>query len=314
MFISTLLVAAILTQGRATPAQSPRPAQPGTTARPGLAGPIVPDSRSSSLVQRDFNGQLVKLELFPAHAALRFLELDGDSRAKVERILTERAAILDTAVRDHFDLLIELFSAGQAGDQPETIRIAIAFTQKIKPLIARGALESELAKVIPQSQAQRLAGLVREYYDALIAEAGTNEKGKPKTRFEVVAGETLRLWSEQIRLSFERQIVGGDLFFERIIRQLKLRPEQEDRVRDKIAAYVEETKLNPTKEQEQRFALEIMAWLDPAQQKNLIRIFKQAEGQYKPKARPEDKPENEVDAPKAPPADAPAADPMKPPQ
>ncbi len=262
---------------------------PANEAPAVLAGPRVAPSQGPTLVQRDFNGGLIKLELFPAHAALRCLELDAQARAKVEAILNERTALLDSVVRDHFEMLIELFSAGQAGDQPETIRIAVAFTQKLKPLIARGAIETELAAALPQTQAQRLHALVSEYYDALLADAPAKPDGKRPARFEIVAGETLRLWGEQIRLSFERQVVGGEIFFERIIRQLDLRPDQEERLRDRIGKYVEETKLNPTKEQERQFGLEVMAWLDPAQQARLIRIFRQAEGMYKPrsKAQPE---------------------------
>ncbi len=250
-------------------ALGPQQPKAGPSSSP-LGGPSVRGEVRPTLVERDFNGRLQRLVKHPAEAALPLLELDAGARARVGKILSERAAILDQTVRDNFDLLINMVSAGDAKD-PDVVRIGILFVQKLKPLIARGGLEAEIGKVLPPDQRARLSQLVGEYFDAVAA-----EEGKP--RYQALPGETLRLWGEQIRLSFERQAKDGVLFLELVIKDIKLRPEQEERVRDRYQRFVDETQGAPTKQQEASLAIDIMAWLDVAQQKALLRKFMELDG------------------------------------
>ncbi|MGD9688646.1 MAG: hypothetical protein AB7K52_03205 [Phycisphaerales bacterium] len=266
------------------PPATPPPAPSGS-----LAGPRVTTERDQTLVRRDMSGRVVRLEIFPAEAALALLNLGDDARARARQLLVERAAILDSTVRDNIEMLTELVSAGQSGDQAEAVRIAVAFSQRLRPLARRGAVETELAGVLPPDAAKRLRELVREYEDALVEEAG-------KPRFEVMLGESLRLWGEQIRLSFERQVANGDIFFERMIRELKLRPDQETRVRRRIERFVEETSLNPTSEQQRAFGLELLAWLDAAQARRLLQYMQGLQPRPKPPAE-SPKPASEHAAP-----------------
>lgn len=280
--LSSACAAGSIADQPASPAPKTSPASVPPKAADPLAGPSVPMSTRPTLVRRDMHGSVQRLEVFPAQAALETLTLDPATAKAVSTILAERAAILDATVRDNLALLIELFSAGQAagaggagsaGDALDAARIGLAFVTRLRPLIRRGSIEAELASVLPESARARIREMVEEYENAIVAEESTPAQPKPKSRFEVLTGESLRLWGEQIRLSFERQSATGEVFFEPIIRNLKLRPDQETRVRDLIAEYVEETKLQPTKEQERDFGLKLVAWLDPAQTRELLRMI-----------------------------------------
>ncbi|MBL8757865.1 MAG: hypothetical protein JNK35_05490 [Phycisphaerae bacterium] len=240
-----------------------------------LRGPKVAEARAT-LVDRDANGLIRRLDMPPAEAALPLLGLDPVARARADAILADRARVLDGLIQRHYDLLLELFSAGQSGDTPDAVRLAVVLAGRLAPLRARGPLEDELARVLPEPAAVRLRALVAEYRNAVVAE-GAIDNGRVKpgaSRFEALASESLRLWGEQIRRSFERQAADGSLFFEQVIRALALRPDQEARVRERLARFAGEVDLNAaTPEQTRGLVIDVAAWLDKDQLARLARLM-----------------------------------------
>lgn len=256
------------------PAPAAAPADP-PAGHADLRGPRVAQARAT-LVDRDAHGLIRRLDMPPAEAALPLLGLDPDSRARADAILADRARVLDGLIQRHYDLLLELFSAGQSGDTPDAVRLAVVLAGRLAPLRDRGPLEDELARVLPEPARIRLRALVTEYRNAVAAE-GAIDNGRVKpgaSRFEALASESLRLWGEQIRRSFERQAADGSLFFEQVIRALALRPDQEARVRERLARFAEEVDLNAaTPEQTRRLVIDVAAWLDKDQLARLARLM-----------------------------------------
>lgn len=240
-----------------------------------LRGPSVAEPKPT-LVDRDALGLIHRLDMPPAEAALALLGLDPDARARADAVLADRARVLDGIIQRNYDLLLELFSAGQAGDTPDAVRLAVVLAGRLAPLRARGTLDDELARVIPEPARARLRALVAEYRDAVAAE-GAIDNGRVKpgaSRLEALASESLRLWGEQIRRSFERQAADGSLFFEQVIRALALRPDQEARVRERLAKFAEEVDLNAASpDQTRRLVIDVAAWLDKDQLARLARLM-----------------------------------------
>ncbi len=270
LFISIASMAATLFVEPPTPSAGSSSSTPNA-----LKGPTVNRPRVS-LIERDLHGFLKRLDMPPAEAALALLNLDASSRAKAEAIITARARELDAIVSRHYNLLIDLFSAGQAGDTADSIRLVVVLASKLAPLRDRGPLEAELAAALPDGPAARLIALVKEYRDAVAAE-GAIDNGVVRasaSRWEALSSESLRLWGEQIRRSFERQSADGAIFFDAILRAMKLRPDQEARARERLARFAEETKLAPTPEQERALVIDLAAWLDKSQLLRLTKLVK----------------------------------------
>ncbi len=136
-----------------------------------LAGPkVASDAAGATLVQRDETGKVRRLDVPPAEAALELLELDDASRAKAQEILDERAAAIDSIVRENLQLLARLANAGKAKEKSDQRQLYRELAEKAEPLRARGPLADELASVLPQEKAEQLRTYVGQYYEAIAAE------------------------------------------------------------------------------------------------------------------------------------------------
>src|SRR5688572_10940123 len=77
-----------------------------------LSGPKVEaKAQARTLVERDETGHVKRLDIPPAEAALKLLELDDATKEKAQAILDKRAAILDKIVKENLLLLVELSNA-----------------------------------------------------------------------------------------------------------------------------------------------------------------------------------------------------------
>jgi hypothetical protein len=237
-----------------------------------LAGPKVVEAGAATptLVQRGYDGGVTRLDVSPEEAALALLNLDDGAKESTQRVLGERAAILDKIVLDNLDLLIELHTAGEAGDKATVVRIGLDLMRKSEPLRARGLLRDELAKAMPAGRRDEFLRLVNEYWRAI----GDEAKAKGKGRLGGVVEERGRLLGEAVKQSFERQVDRkGEEDFERLLARLELRPEQETRVRHMAEDFVVGAKFRPTRAQEAAFLVRVMAVLDQGQRRRLAQYL-----------------------------------------
>lgn len=239
-----------------------------------LRGPAVaPAATAPTLVERDFQGKVRRLDLPPEEAALALLGLDADARAKADAILTEREAILDAAVIGNIELLLKINTAREAGDRAEVLRLLQEFNAALAPLRARGSLADELAAALPSAKAAALDTLVDEYnkalYDQSAAEA--RARGEAVRPARIRLRESLLATGQEVKRSYDRQVAAGLGEIDRLVAILALRPEQESKVRNLVAEFGQMTRLNPTPEQRRDLFQRIMAELDPEQRRMLLR-------------------------------------------
>jgi hypothetical protein len=159
-----------------------------------LAGPRIKAQveTSPSLVTRDFQGKLQVLGERPEVAAVRLLQLDDATRAKVDQIITQRAALVSQITLEHYDLFAKFQAAFASGEvTPQTRRDRAAVVAELrevaKPLF-KPAFVDTLAQELSAAQAEHLRAMVEEYRDAVIAsedaarsprEAKSNESVPP---------------------------------------------------------------------------------------------------------------------------------------
>ncbi len=241
---------------------------------PALAGPevVVPD-RDPTLVEIDYAGRVRRLEQSPEEGALKMLALDSATRAATDRILTERARILDDLVISNIDLLTKLGTASAAEDKKAQFALILELYMKMEPLRERGTLRGEIEGVLEDPAKERFARLVDGYWDAIVREQQGAKDGKPEARFAILAREKLQLFGEEVGRSFYRQLdpERGEREFEAFLGSIGLRPEQEQKIRRMAEEFIVAAKFRPTERQEQMFFLRILSMLDEEQRERLIR-------------------------------------------
>jgi len=147
-----------------------------------LAGPRVdkaPDGKT--LVERNFDGSLVRLDERPERAALDLLALSPEQKQPIAKLFEERSAAVTKLLYDHFDTFLAVQAARQGGafrpggDSKEREQLA----SKMRELhdaaaeagLVRPALVEQVAKLLPEDQAPEYRRMVSEYKDALEAQA-----------------------------------------------------------------------------------------------------------------------------------------------
>jgi hypothetical protein len=255
-----------------TAAYSQTPSNAGSSNP--LAGPRVEaKERKATLIARDFEGKLRRLETTAEEAGLELLELTDEERAACRRILDERAAILDKVVAGNLDLLVEIGNASQAGDKAALLRLAGEVYKKLEPLRQRGTLQKELSGVLPEKKAVRLQDLAREYRsavrDEIVAEA--KSRGETLRPAQGLARAGLAELGQEIRRSYERQIAAGTAELEALISKLDLTPEQDGKVRNMVSTFFQETKGRATPAQKRDLFFRVMGVLNLDQKRELLK-------------------------------------------
>ncbi len=238
-----------------------------------LAGPKVSAAAAATLVERDFQGRLRRLDLPPEEAALELISLTAEQRAACSAILQERAVILDKVVAGNLDLLVELANASQAGDKAALLRLAGEVYRELEPLRRRGSLESEFLRALPEGPGVRLQTLVGQYRTALRDEVVADAKAKGETLRVRQASARVALFElgQEIRRSYERQIAAGTAELEALIARLELRPEQDMKIRNMVSNFFIETKGKADAAQKRGLFLRVLAVLDGPQKRALLR-------------------------------------------
>lgn len=238
-----------------------------------LRGPSV-RTRSvaaATLIRRGFDGKVERLEVDPAQAALELLALTEEEKAATEKILTERAALLDRIVLDHLREVVELAQAAQSGDQAGTEELYAELARAGEPLRARGRLVEELAGVLDETKEAKLRGLVKEYWGAIVTErvSERGEDGKKRTMGEAVREEVTVAIGREIRGAYERVVGARVKEFDALIAKLELKPEVEAEIRRVVMDSFTSTFGKATEKEKAAVFREIYARLD-ARQRGLL--------------------------------------------
>lgn len=244
-------------------------------AEPALKGPKVEvPAAKATLVEHDFKGRLKRLEVPPEEAALKLLAVDDATKARTDKVFTERAAVLDRAVIENLELIAQIHSAGQSGDKAEALRLFQEFAKKLDSLKARGKLVDEVKAALPDDKRDRYAALVKEYHEAGVKDTMAASGEEKLTLKEAVGREVLQAVGREIKRSYDRQITGKSADYEKLLATLELRPEQESRVRNMVTDYVQVTKANPTAEQKRDLFWKIHKELDRDQRQKLVAYYR----------------------------------------
>lgn len=272
-----------------TPTPSPSPAAEKAPDAKGnvLAGPKVEPPPSNkgetkTLIEREFDGKLKRLEANPAVAALALLDLTPEEREATARVIAERDAVLDRAVRNHLKELTQVAAAAQSGDRAAALKYLQPIIDETKELRERGGLVDEIADILPAAKGTELKRLTREYWTALVKErmeSGDPEKpGKSITMKQAIAQERLRAIGDEVRRSYERTFGLGAKQFEELIGKLGLTPEQESKVRAAVIDHFQSSYGKPTKRESTAVFLKVYALLDAPQRETLLRYVRSNQG------------------------------------
>lgn len=135
-----------------------------------LAGPtVVVSTENKSLVERDAEGKLVRLDTRPENAALGMLGLKPDQVAPARQILIDRAAAVSELLDKHQALFLKLQAARQGGASPKEIAPLLLEFRPIAAPHVDPPLATRVAAALPEGSRATFNTLVDEY---LLAVAG----------------------------------------------------------------------------------------------------------------------------------------------
>lgn len=149
-------------------AQEPGRPQEMGSANP-LAGPAVDSAMKTTLVKRDFEGKLERIETRPEVAALELLGLSPSQREAVDDVLRRRTVQVQRVLDENLEWFLQLQGARQSGDRQEMMTLMRAFRDVAEPLL-RPSLFNQVRDVLASDQRAEFARLVDEYIDAVAAE------------------------------------------------------------------------------------------------------------------------------------------------
>lgn len=264
------------------PAKADQPA-PAKDEAP-LKGPTVASPETKpTLVQRDFAGKVIRLEMQPAEAAVKLLRLDDATRAKVDAVILERSALLDKIVTDNLELLVKLQGAREAPDKAEYGRLTHELSEKSTPLVQRGPLAVELAGILPPAANSELRRLMQEYWKAIVdedtarpaserepSEISTPAGNDPGSQREAMRDEVRTMTGLEVKRAYERTIGARSRDFDALIKDLNLSPEQESKVRKIAGDSFQKTYGKATPQERARVFWQVYQVLDAQQRKALL--------------------------------------------
>lgn len=136
-----------------------------------LAGPEVQaESAETTLIERNIDGSMRRLDVPPAVAALERMELAEDVRADIDEMLAARAALMDSIVSKNLEKIQALRDGGEDGEQNRRAQFR-AFREIFAPVLEDGPLEKRVADLLPESQRAEFFGMIEEHRGARAQQA-----------------------------------------------------------------------------------------------------------------------------------------------
>jgi hypothetical protein len=239
---------------------------------------VAPSAQKRTLVERDADGKIKRLDVAPAEAAVRLVNLGGEARAQVDKILAERAAMMDKLVAENLREVIEIAGAAQAGNREEAGRKMRELAPIAAPLRGRGMLGAELARVLPEAPAGEVRRMVEEYTEAVTAEEKQAAEARGET-FDARAArraEMIRLVGAEMRRAYERVVQQRAQDFDKLLATLGLTPEQEGAVRKIVSDDFTANYGKSTPEQRAKVFGEVWKLLSSEQRRKVMEHMREA--------------------------------------
>jgi hypothetical protein len=245
---------------------------------PALEGPKVarPAEQARTLIHRDFDGRLKRLETEPVGAAIAMMELSSSERAAAEKILLDRKADLDAILRDNIPLVMRAQGAFKPGNNGEGQAAVRDLYEKARPVLAKGPLLEQVAAALPKEKADELRRLFNDYMAAAVEDRlASGPAAKKNERFGARIAEGLANFGREVEDSAKRVFEGGDKEFKELVRKLDLTPEQESKVQGMFLDLYANSNGKPSKAQQAGVLLKSMALLTTEQRVRLREIIAQ---------------------------------------
>jgi hypothetical protein len=257
------------------PGDKPAPATPGEPAS--LAGPRIGAKHDEkTLVQRDFDGRLKRLEGHPVYAALDMMDLSKDERAAAMKPLMQRSLAIEKIMRDNTRLVLEAQAAFKPGDDGRGQQAVVKLYELAQPVFAGGKLIDLAAAQLPPEKARELRQLVGEYMQAAVADrmAG-NVDGKKQERLGAFLGESGALFGKEVEIAAKRTFEGGEKEFKELSRKLDLTPEQESKMQALFINMMTKGYQKPSKGDQMKVLLSAYSLLTDEQRAKLREMMAQ---------------------------------------
>ncbi len=271
-FCTLLLTAGMLALSLSTATANAADPAPAKAPDAPLSGPkIAPGKKVLTIIERDADGRVKRLDVAPAEAAVKAMPLSPEQRKKVDDVLVAQAATLDEIVRDNFDIIVKAAGAFDSKDRVAATRYVQELWTISEPVRKRGQLVEQLARALPKAEADQMRTLVREYLKARLKDEEDAAKAKGQN-FDVVGfniGETLHTLGNEIRRSYERVVGQGASDFEKVLADLNLTPEQDSKVRAVVLDLFQNSGPNASGPQKLRAFMQAINVLTPEQRKIL---------------------------------------------
>lgn len=228
-----------------------------------------------TLVERDFEGELKRLDQDPVIAGLEKIGLTPEEKAAAEKIVYERYALLDGLVQEHLRTIVELAQSRQAGDREATRKYVGVLLAEFQPLIKRGPLLDELKGVLPADKHAKLAEMTREYRRE---SAKDREKSGGERPGGAMVAEFLESFGGEIKRSYQRVVGSRTSEFEETIKRLGLSEEQEAKVRRMVTDSFQKNIGKSSRREKARVFMSVYRELDAQQRQTLMQILKERRG------------------------------------
>jgi hypothetical protein len=266
-----MLATLALSLALALPQPEPTPA-PETDA---LAGPTVAPDAPASLVVRDFDGKLRRLEIPAEEAALELLKLPPEEQAKADAVIAARRAQLDAIVGQNLELLLKFKTAKEAGSAQEVQQYLRQMLAKLGPVRDKGRLVDQLGAVLSPEKATELRRLSAEYWKAVI----DDETGDSGERAKVTGRVMLGAIGLEIKRAYETRVGGQLAEVDDLIARLGLTAEQESKVRAVVLEYGQQTLGKPTDSQRAKLFTDLNTILTKEQRGVFLREIYATKGE-----------------------------------
>ncbi len=222
-----------------------------------LGGPPVDASATApTLIERDYEGRLRKLERRPEIAALDMLGLTDTELAPANEVVDERAALIEKIVFNNLLLLGEVGTALEtappgAGMEAVEPDLRERFEAALGPLWMGTPLVDQIQDALPEHARVEYRRIVDTWYAAAMEQARLTNPDAPASPYELVMRDVV---GGEVESAYERGQAGRDQAYEEFLAALELDPETEGRVREAaLDAYLEilnDTGREPTQAEE----------------------------------------------------------------
>lgn len=282
--VITALAACVSAQETAQP---PAPAREPAL----LSGPRVEAKESrATLIKRDFNGKLTRLDDRPEHAALALLNLTAEERKPADAVLDARSVKVAKVLSDHIDLFTKIQNARQGGGKAEEMRPLLREMHDAAGDLLDPPLRTKVAEALPEAKRAEFARIVEEYITALASEEAPGGKpaaddqpmtDTPRRRAGAATGPGA---AARIELNLLLRELGRELNSvvttrreqtEAFLRAIDATPEQADKIQKIFREQGAQAGLHPTREQRAETMRKVFEVLTPEQRRKAEAFHRQ---------------------------------------